>query len=113
MAPSSVEVIYKKSNEEFSVEESTYMECKSEPQKDVDYYYQALPKTDPKFLAPLRRLEKRMGFVTPIRWTMVLVLTLFHVFMGLGPIYYLLTGGKFPMWKTFLFGNICHYINYY
>ncbi|CAH0714307.1 unnamed protein product, partial [Brenthis ino] len=103
MSPSSVEVIYKYSNEEFSDEGSTNMEFKSESQKNVDYYYQALPKTDPKFLAPLRRWEKQMGFVTPIRWTMVLTLALFHILMGLGPIYYLLTGGKFPMWKTFLF----------
>lgn len=70
-----------------------------------DYYNEALPKSDPKFITPLRRWEKQMGFVTPIRWTMVITITLFHIITLIGFFYSILTEGRLPMWKTIYFGN--------
>ncbi|GBP22728.1 Delta(9)-fatty-acid desaturase fat-6 [Eumeta japonica] len=40
-----------------------------------------LPKHDPQFLTPIRRWEKRVGFVTPLRWVNVISILLYHLFL--------------------------------
>lgn len=80
------------------------------PLKDIDhtvtdYYNEALPKSDPIFITPLRRWEKQMGFVTPIRWTMVVTITLFHVITLVGFFYSIYIERRLPMWKTVYFAT--------
>ncbi|XP_041984710.1 acyl-CoA Delta-9 desaturase-like [Aricia agestis] len=41
-------------------------------------YDATIPRNDPKFLAPVRRWEKRMGFVTAILWDHVFYLASLH-----------------------------------
>ncbi|CAH2245039.1 acyl-CoA Delta(11) desaturase-like [Pararge aegeria] len=73
-----------------------------EPHKTIDYYDEALPKNDPKFLAPVRRWEKRVGFLTPLRWINIIVISLFHI-ITLAYCVHLLLSGALPKWQTVLF----------
>ncbi|CAH2245037.1 acyl-CoA Delta(11) desaturase-like isoform X2 [Pararge aegeria] len=68
----------------------------------VDYYDEALPKNDPKFLAPVRRWEKRMGFLTPLRWINIIVISLFHI-ITVASTAYIFIMGEGPKWQTNLF----------
>lgn len=51
-----------------------------ETQKNVSPYDEILSKyREPMFMRPVRRWEKRMGFVTPVRWINTFIITAFHV----------------------------------
>ncbi|XP_039751333.1 acyl-CoA Delta(11) desaturase-like [Pararge aegeria] len=69
--------------------------------KVLDYYDEALPKNDPKFLAPLRKWEKRMGFVTPLRWINIIGVLLFHLITLLYLLYQFVMG-EWPTWQSYL-----------
>lgn len=71
---------------------------------DVCPYERTLPKNESKFFSPLRNWEKKMGFVTSLRWINVVAIILFHVMTSL----WLLGAtimGVLPKWQTVLFGN--------
>ncbi|CAH2108161.1 unnamed protein product [Euphydryas editha] len=71
-----------------------------------DFYDEVSSKSDSKFLMPIRRWEKRMGFVTPIVWTNVILITLFHVTFFLYPAFAIFHQG-FPKWQTVAFTFLC------
>ncbi|XP_046962773.1 acyl-CoA Delta-9 desaturase-like [Vanessa cardui] len=71
-----------------------------------DYYDEALPKNEFKLMAPIRRWEKRMGFITPIRWTSSTIITIFHIVVVLYSLHSITLDGA-PIWKTVLFSLFC------
>ncbi|XP_034827237.1 acyl-CoA Delta-9 desaturase-like [Maniola hyperantus] len=71
--------------------------------KCVDYYDEALPKSDPKFLAPIRRWEKSMGFVTPIRWINTFLISFFHIITTVYAVNAFSQYGIVPVWQSWLF----------
>lgn len=68
-------------------------------------YDQMLSRDDPKFLAPIRRWEKSMGFVTPIRWVNTISITVLHVIAVIWLYNYLFFNRKPFKWQTFAFGK--------
>ncbi|KAJ8730845.1 hypothetical protein PYW08_002258 [Mythimna loreyi] len=66
-------------------------------------YDQMLSRNDPKFLAPIRKWEKRMGFLTPIRWVNTILITMFHIMALLWLYRYAFVTNAFK-WPTFIFG---------
>ncbi|CAG4971562.1 unnamed protein product [Parnassius apollo] len=72
--------------------------------KDSCVYDETRPM-EPKFLAPLREWEKKMGFVTAIRWTNTISIIFYHIVTVVFGIYYL-TLGLIPKWQTFVFGYV-------
>lgn len=76
----------------------------------VSFYDEVLSKADPKFLIPIRRWEKRIGFVTPLVWKNILLITSFQVALFVYFTYALLRYG-FPKWETVLFSKC--YTRYY
>lgn len=70
----------------------------------IDPYDVMLPKNDPPFMKPIRRWEKRVGFVTPLRWRNIFLISLFHI-ISLGWLLYELCLGSFPKWQSVLFGK--------
>lgn len=75
-----------------------------ENKDDVCPYESTLPKNESKFYSPLRNWEKKMGFVTSLRWNNVVAIILFHFVTCL----WLLGAtvmGVLPKWQTVLFGN--------
>ncbi|XP_049868577.1 acyl-CoA Delta-9 desaturase isoform X2 [Pectinophora gossypiella] len=73
-----------------------------QPSYKPNVYEETRPKNDPKFLAPIREWEKRMGFETALRWINLIIISLFHVISVGAFLYYLLTG-NFPKLQTVLF----------
>ncbi|XP_021183628.3 acyl-CoA Delta(11) desaturase [Helicoverpa armigera] len=69
-------------------------------------YDQMLNPKEPKFLAPLRRLEKRMGFVTPIRWVNTIAITAFHIIGVLWFLRFVYFIDKPFKWQTLIFGYL-------
>lgn len=71
--------------------------------KESCVYEETRPK-EPKYLAPLREWEKRMGFVTAVRWTSAIPIIMFHLITVAAVIYYIIQG-YIPKWQTFVFGK--------
>lgn len=72
---------------------------------ELSPYDQMLSPKDPKFLAPIRKLEKSLGFVTPIRWFNTISISLFHIGAVLWMIRYIFLN-KMPIkWQTTAFGK--------
>ncbi|XP_026732720.1 acyl-CoA Delta(11) desaturase-like [Trichoplusia ni] len=67
-------------------------------------YEQMLNKHDPKFLAPVRAWERRMGFLTPIRWVNAISITLFHLVAVIWLFHYMFLSNKPFRWQTVSFG---------
>lgn len=67
-------------------------------------YEETRPK-EPEYLFPLREWEKKMGFVTAIRWTSAIPIVIFHLITVLSIAYSIIIG-NIPKWQTFLFGTI-------
>ncbi|XP_045447699.1 acyl-CoA Delta(11) desaturase-like [Melitaea cinxia] len=72
----------------------------------VSFYDEVLSKADPKFLIPIRRWEKRIGFVTPLVWKNILLITSFQVALFVYFTYAIFRYG-FPKWETVLFTCLC------
>ncbi|GBP63271.1 hypothetical protein EVAR_89061_1 [Eumeta japonica] len=72
--------------------------------REKSAYDAMLPKNDPQFLAPIRRWEKRMGFVTPLRWVNVISILLYHL-VTLVWFLYNAAMGLWPKWQTWVFGK--------
>ncbi|XP_052756197.1 acyl-CoA Delta-9 desaturase-like [Galleria mellonella] len=73
--------------------------------KDITYktaYDRLLPKNESKFLRLLRAWEKRVGFVTPIRWIDCVLIILFHIVTMVWSIYTLIYNNNI-MWQTIMF----------
>lgn len=69
-----------------------------------DIYMQALPKNELKFLASIRQWERKMGFITPIRWTNAILISSFHI-MAVITFLYTFSSGMVPTWETVFFGK--------
>lgn len=67
--------------------------------------YDEVKLNEPIFLAPIRKWEKRMDFVTPIRWTNAILITTFHVVTVVWGFYTLFYEKQKPMWQSVIFGN--------
>lgn len=72
----------------------------------ISPYDQMLSPHDPKFLAPIRRLEKSLGFVTPIRWFNTISISLMHIMATIWLFNYMFLNKRSLKWQTFLFGYI-------
>jgi hypothetical protein len=68
-------------------------------------YDEVLPKDDPAFMAPVRKWEKQLGFVTPIRWINSIAIVLFHFITVLVFVYLLIFHIERFRVKTVLFGK--------
>ncbi|GBP22731.1 hypothetical protein EVAR_13521_1 [Eumeta japonica] len=66
-----------KTYKQFTQEDLCISESEITPEKSA--YDEMLPKHDPQFLTPIRRWEKRVGFVTPLRWVNVTSILLYHL----------------------------------
>ncbi|XP_026315890.1 acyl-CoA Delta(11) desaturase [Hyposmocoma kahamanoa] len=76
---------------------------------DVCPYESTLPKNEPKFFSRLRNWEKKMGFVTSLRWENAVAIILFHV----GTTVWLIVAtamGVVPKWQTVLFETFCGHL---
>ncbi|KAL4715516.1 hypothetical protein ACJJTC_009142 [Scirpophaga incertulas] len=67
-------------------------------------YNQTLPKNEPFFMHPIRKWEKQMGFVTPIRWINLITITLFHFIAIVWISYMKLYRIDLLRWQTIAFG---------
>ncbi|XP_026500354.1 acyl-CoA Delta(11) desaturase [Vanessa tameamea] len=112
MMPSSIITLTKKSCDDGESIECS-LQARQRDKMDVnmaykinDYYDEALPKNEFKLMAPIRRWEKRMGFVTPIRWTSSTIITLFHIVVVLYNLHAITLDGA-PLWKTLMFSLFC------
>lgn len=87
--------------------ESTKNEsCSTKLQTDS---YDKMLRPEPSFLKPIRRLEKRMGFVTPLRWTNIVAIFSIH-FLALAWAIHFLALGKTVKLSTVLFGKCIKYL---
>ena len=78
--------------------------CNEKP-KEISTYDQMLSQNDPKFLAPIRKLEKSMGFLTPIRWANTISITALHILAVIWFINYVFLSNKPIKWQTLIFGK--------
>lgn len=71
---------------------------------ESEIYNRMLPKNEPPVMAKVRRWERSMGFVTPLRWINLVAITLFHLITvaWFGVHFYL---GCLPQWRTVLFSK--------
>ncbi|CAH0750131.1 unnamed protein product [Diatraea saccharalis] len=51
----------------------------SQQYEQKDAYDRMLPKNEFRFMSPVRKWEKRIGFITPIRWINLITISLSHV----------------------------------
>ncbi|CAG4970520.1 unnamed protein product [Colias eurytheme] len=58
-----------------------------------NYYDQVLPK-ESHFYQPIRKLEKRIGFTTPIIWSSAIIISLFHLIVVPYFAYFLYSGRR-------------------
>ncbi|XP_060803855.1 acyl-CoA Delta(11) desaturase [Amyelois transitella] len=65
-------------------------------------YDDLLPKNEPKFMAIVRNWEKRIGFVTPIRWKDTVLIALLHI-VAITWFSYTLCFIHSPKWQSILF----------
>lgn len=89
------------------IETSTNNNNNIEKCPKIDAYDVMLPKNDKKFMAPIRRWEKKMGFVTPLRWINIFMIGTLHIVGIFWFIGVYITGyftGVVPLWKTVFFG---------
>ncbi|KPI92671.1 Acyl-CoA desaturase 1 [Papilio xuthus] len=70
---------------------------------EISSVYEDTRPREPEYLAPLREWEKKMGFVTAIRWTSAIPIVIFHLITALSIVYSVIVG-SIPKWQTFLFG---------
>ncbi|KAJ0175629.1 hypothetical protein K1T71_008788 [Dendrolimus kikuchii] len=94
-------------NKEFS-ESMQHKRLRLFPMKKSDQWespYDEVLHKDSKFMAPIRKWEKSIGFVTPILWTNVILLSTFHVITVLWFLHDAVTL-QTPKWQTVLFGII-------
>lgn len=73
----------------------------------ISAYDIMLPKNERKYMAPIRKWEKSMGFITPLRWINIILITSLHVIAVSSFLYVYTTGlytGNFPGWRTVLYG---------
>ncbi|XP_028032379.1 acyl-CoA Delta(11) desaturase-like [Bombyx mandarina] len=66
--------------------------------------YDEVKLNEPIFLAPIRKWERSMGFVTPIRWTNAILITTFHVVTVVWGFYTIFYEKQKPMWQSVIFG---------
>lgn len=67
--------------------------------------YDAVLRNDPKFLNPIRILEKKYGFVTPIRWMNTFLITTFHLLTVYLTIHIFFIQTERIKWPTIFFGK--------
>ncbi|VVC89934.1 unnamed protein product [Leptidea sinapis] len=67
---------------------------------DEDHYLK--PKHEPRYMKPIRRWEKRVGFVTPIHWLNTILITAYHIVAVVWLFLHFSDNCSFK-WKTTLF----------
>ncbi|CAH4036972.1 unnamed protein product [Pieris brassicae] len=55
-------------------------------------FYDRLLTQEPQFFAPIRRLEKRVGFITPLLWSNLIFISLFHIIVPILYIHQIFSG---------------------
>ncbi|CAB3223637.1 unnamed protein product [Arctia plantaginis] len=65
--------------------------------------YDKMLRPEPSFLKPIRRLEKQMGFVTPLRWTNIIAIFGIHILAVTWGIHFMAVGNTVKL-STVLFG---------
>ncbi|GBP22729.1 Delta(9)-fatty-acid desaturase fat-7 [Eumeta japonica] len=100
-----INVANAKTHKQFNQEDLCISE--SEITQEKSAFDEMLPKHDPQFLTPIRRWEKRMGFVTPLRWVNVTSILLYHL-VTLVWFLYNAAMGLWPKWQTWLFFSNTH-----
>ncbi|XP_050685261.1 acyl-CoA Delta-9 desaturase-like isoform X1 [Leptidea sinapis] len=65
----------------------------NEPRSGEVNYVRCLTN-DPKYLAPIRKLEMKLGFVTPIRWQNTILISLFHILVSFYLLHFLYNGQR-------------------
>ncbi|XP_068632669.1 acyl-CoA Delta-9 desaturase [Battus philenor] len=65
--------------------------------------YEKVRPRETTYLALVREWEKKIGFVTPIRWTNAISITIFHLFTVIALFFYI-SSGQSPKWETLFFG---------
>lgn len=69
-----------------------------------DNYDIMLPKNESKPMERVRKWEKSLGFVTPLRWTNIVTITLLHLITVVWFGAYL-SRGWIPKWETVVFSK--------
>lgn len=73
-----------------------------EPIAKLPIYDQLLSKDENRLLTYLRGWERRMGFITPLKWTNIIFIALLHI-ISLVWFAYNLSQGYLPKWQTVAF----------
>ncbi|XP_075974974.1 acyl-CoA Delta-9 desaturase-like isoform X2 [Anticarsia gemmatalis] len=82
----------------------TYQNGSTTKTLTVDTYDKML-RPEPSFLKPIRRLEKKIGFTTPLRWMNLLPIIGIHIVAVVWGLHFLFSG-KPVHWATAVFGYL-------
>lgn len=74
--------------------------------------YEKMLRPEPSFLKPIRRLEQRLGFITPLRWVNIIAIITIHTIAIIYALHFIITRRSVDHWLTVPYGKYlyisCH-----